>query len=325
MKILVIRLSSIGDIVLTTPVVRCLKQQIPDAEIHFAVKRQFLPVVASNPHIDQVHVFEGKLRCFIRQLKREEFDYVVDLHRNLRSGLIRVALMKPSGSFPKLNVRKWLLTGWKINYMPPVHIVDRYFKATKKLGVRDDGKGLDYFIPKGEEFDMASLPSAFRAGYIALVIGAKHATKRLPTHKLIALCNQLKSPVILIGGKEDEDIAGEVVRQTGPSVLSYCGKLSLHGSASLVRQAQVVITHDTGLMHIAAAFRKRIISIWGNTVPEFGMSPYLPENPGNSIIVEVKGLSCRPCSKIGYDECPKKHFRCMEEQDPREIIRTVGL
>jgi ADP-heptose:LPS heptosyltransferase len=319
-KILIIRFSSIGDIVLTSPVIRCIKQQVPGVEVHFAVKKAFLPVVEANPSIDKIHLLEDDLKALIKDLKKEKFDFIVDLHQNLRSMMIRFSLGTPSRGFPKLNIQKWLLAKFKIDLMPDVHIVDRYFKAAAKLGVSNDNKGLDYFIPAKDEFELNSLPETFRKGYTAFVIGAKHATKRLPEHKIISVCKKLDSPVLLLGGPEDAPIAGRISATCGPLVQSMCGKIGLNQSASLVRQADVVITHDTGLMHIAAAFRKQIISIWGNTVPKIGMYPYMPGDEEKSKIVEVKGLKCRPCSKLGYDRCPKGHFRCMEEIDESSVV-----
>jgi ADP-heptose:LPS heptosyltransferase len=322
-KILIIRFSSIGDIVLTTPVIRCLKQQIPGSEIHFAVKKAFFPLVEANPYIDKIHLLEDDLKGFAKKLKDEKFDFIVDLHQSLRSRYIRKALKVPSAGFPKINVRKWLLTRFKINIMPDVHLVDRYFKATSDLAVVNDGRGLDYYIPPKDEFDLASLPAGFREGFTAFVIGAKHATKRLPDHKIISICKKLDRPVILLGGPEDAGKAEIIAAACGPMILSMCGSLNLNQSASLVRQAEVVISHDTGLMHIAAAFRKKIISIWGNTVPAFGMYPYMPGDEEKSAIIEVKGLKCRPCSKLGYDHCPKGHFRCMEWIDEEAVRRAV--
>jgi ADP-heptose:LPS heptosyltransferase len=322
-KILIIRFSSIGDIVLTTPVIRCLKLQIPGSEIHFAVKKAFLPVVKANPYIDKIHILEDDLKGLTQKLKDEKFDFIVDLHQSLRSRKIRLSLGTPSHGFPKLNVRKWLLTKLKINLMPDVHVVDRYFKAASKLGIVNDGKGLDYFFPSADEYDLAKLPAGFRAGFAAFVIGAKHATKRLPDHKIISICKKLDMPVILLGGPEDAGKAEMIATACGPMVLSMCGSLNLNQSASLVKQAKVVITHDTGLMHIAAAFRKKIISIWGNTVPELGMYPYMPGDKEKSTIIEVNGLKCRPCSKLGYERCPKGHFKCMEWIDEERVKLTV--
>jgi ADP-heptose:LPS heptosyltransferase len=321
-KVLIIRLSSIGDIVLTTPVIRCLKQQLPDCELHFAVKEAFLPVIKANPSIDTIHVFKGNLREMVLSLRNENFDHIVDLHKNQRTFLIKSFLhlstfppFHPSTStFSKLNLRKWLLVNFKWNLLPDIHIVDRYFVAVKNLGIKNDGKGLDYFIPEDEEVDISQLPASFHNGFVAFVIGAKHFTKALPVQKVIDLIGSSSRPVILLGGPEDHDKGESIVATLASDhVFNACGQYTINQSASLIRQADKVITHDTGLMHISAAFQKDIISIWGNTVPEFGMYPYLPGKPGKSEILEVKGLSCRPCSKIGFDKCPKGHFRCMED------------
>jgi len=320
-KVLVIRLSSIGDIVLTTPVVRCIKQQLEDTEVHFAIKEEFHAVMKANPYVDKFHLFRGNLGELIASLKEEKFDFIVDLHHNQRTFLIKAALFSSSppllfssASFPKLNLKKWFLVNLKWNMMPDVHIVDRYFRAVMKLGVKNDGKGLDYFIPGDEEVDISHFPMSFPNGYVAFVIGAKHVTKTLPDEMIVDLIRSSARPFVLLGGPEDYE-KGEriIVALASDRVYNACGHYSINQSASLVRQAEKVITHDTGLMHIAAAFKKDIISVWGNTVPEFGMYPYLPEGEGASRIMEVKGLSCRPCSKIGFDKCPRGHFRCMME------------
>jgi ADP-heptose:LPS heptosyltransferase len=324
-KILIIRFSSIGDIVLTTPVIRCIKQQLPDAEVHFAVKKAFYPVLKANPYIDHFHLLEDDLSGFTQKLKAEKFDFIVDLHQSLRSRKIRLSLAIPSRGFPKLNLQKWLLAKFKIDLIPDIHIVDRYFKAASPLGVVNDGKGLEYFIPAEDVYDFINLPEQFRAGYTAFVIGAKHATKRLPVHKIISICKKLDKPVILLGGPEDAVIAAKIEVACGPKALSLCGKLNLNQSASLVKQARHVISHDTGLMHVAAAFRKPLVSIWGNTVPQFGMYPYMPGSEEKSVILEVKGLKCRPCSKLGFDKCPKGHFRCMEEISEEVVSRQSSV
>jgi ADP-heptose:LPS heptosyltransferase len=195
----------------------------------------------------------------------------------------------------------------------------------RKLKVVNDAKGLDYFIPSADEMKIGQLfPAAGETDFIAFVIGAKHVTKSLPEHKIIFICNKIVSPVILLGGLEDREKGERIASEAGGHVFNACGKLNINQSASVIKQASMVITHDTGLMHIAAAFKKEIISIWGNTIPEFGMYPYLPENPSKSHILEVKGLSCRPCSKLGYDICPEKHFKCMEEIPEIEILKIVS-
>jgi ADP-heptose:LPS heptosyltransferase len=312
-KILILRFSSIGDIVLATPAIRCIAKQVQGAEVHIATKPQFASILEANPYIGKVHTLPKDLSTLVAELKAERFDYIIDLHHNLRTSIIKARLGVKSYSFNKLNVKKFLITTFKINRLPDKHIVDRYIETASKLGVVNDGLGLDYFIRSAGEVDLQLLPVEFRNGYIGFVIGAKHATKRLPLERMIKLCMNIDYPVILLGGKEDSEIAGQIVTACKKPIYNACGKFNLDQSASLVKQANVVISHDTGLMHIAAAYNKKILSIWGNTIPEFGMYPYLPAP--ESQIFEVKGLSCRPCSKIGYNKCPKKHFACMNEID----------
>ena len=331
MKILIIRFSSIGDIVLTTPVVRCLKEQL-GVEVHFLTKRNFEKILLSNPHIDRVFSIDKKVSEVLELLKKEGYNAVIDLHANLRSLQVKFGLGVRSYSFDKLNFEKWLMTNLKINRLPPIHIVDRYLETVAPLGVKNDGKVLDFFIPKEDEINVLSnekglIPSNFfkngDSKYIAFVIGAAHATKRLPTEKIIEICNKIELPIFLIGGKEDAERGELIVSKSTTYIVNLCGKLNLNQSASIVRQAEKVITHDTGLMHIAAAFGKDIISIWGNTIPEFGMTPYLPT--ASSHIIEVENISCRPCSKIGHDACPKGHFSCMNKMDISSVIAALKI
>ena len=319
-KILIIRFSSIGDIVLTTPVIRCLATQLPQVEIHYLTKKIYTPLLEANPYIHHLHLYDGNLRDIQKKLKQENFDVIIDLHKNLRTFLVKMALGKKSYSFNKINLQKWLMVNFKINILPDKHIVDRYMETVKPLQVTNDGKGLDYFIPQKDEINLESLPATHQPGYIAFVIGAKFNTKKLPVRKIIAICQKIEKPIILLGGAEDRSEGHEVSLAAGELVYNACGKYSISQSASLVRQAQAVISHDTGLMHIAAAFKKNIVSVWGNTIPEFGMSPYLPiSDSAKSKIFEVQKLPCRPCSKLGYSKCPQKHFLCMESHDEVEI------
>lgn len=320
-KILIIRFSSIGDIVLTTPVVRCLKLQLPDAEVHYLTKKQYVPLLTANPYIGRIWEYEDNFGELLPELKKQKFDYIADLHKNARSAWVVLNLRRPSGTFPKLNLQKWLLAKFRIDLLPHVHIVDRYFSAVRKLGITNDGKGLDYFIPPADEVDISILPASHQAGYYAFVIGARHNTKIFPAERVATLCTRLPKPVVLLGGPEDRHRAILIASLAGTRAFNACGSFSINQSASLIRQSERVITNDTGLMHIAAALKKPVISVWGNTVPAFGMYPYLPEEMQYlSTIVEVKGLHCRPCSKLGYSACPKKHFNCMNLIDDDQIL-----
>lgn len=324
MKILIIRFSSIGDIVLTTPVIRCIKQQVKDAEVHFLLKKSFEPVLENNPFIDKKHLYEDDLRKIISDLKKERFDVVIDLQKNFRSFKIKSALGVKQFTFDKLNLQKWLLVNFKINFLPDKHIVDRYLEAVKTFGVINDGAGLDYFITKKDEEILDDLPSSHKDGYLAWVIGAKHNTKMLPIEKMISIGSKINSPIVLLGGIEDRERGDMLTKQDETKFFNACGKYSLNQSAALVKNSKRVISNDTGLMHIAAAFKKDIVSIWGNTIPEFGMYPYYGGDKISqkskvkndlSVVLEVKNLSCRPCTKIGFVSCPKGHFKCMNNID----------
>ena len=329
MKFLIIRFSSIGDIVLTTPVIRCLKMQVPDAEVHFLVKNSFRSVVEHNPYIDKLHVLAHSWELMIELLKTEDYDYIIDLQHNFKTLRIKKALSAGSGgnkksfSFYKLNIQKYFYTAFKINMLPKVHIVDRYLKTVESFGVKNDGAGLDYFIAAHEETKKEDIPASHSAGYMACVIGAAHGTKRWPVHKWIEFCKKMDHPVILLGGDEDVTSGDEIAAIDPIKVFNACGKFRINESADLVKKAKIVITNDTGLMHIAAAFKRPIISLWGNTVPSFGMKAYYGDSPVSDVIMQTNKLWCRPCSKIGYKKCPLGHFKCMEKIEANEVLEKV--
>lgn len=330
MKFLIIRFSSIGDIVLTTPVVRCLKKQIATAEIHYLTKSNYSAILASNPYITKSHYLDNNLKELMRELRREDFDYIIDLHNNVRSLKVKKELAKPVRSVKKINVKKWLYTSFKWNVLPRVHIVDRYLKTVEGFGVRNDGAGLDYFIGQDDQVKETDIPASHLAGYIGIVIGAALNTKKYPFHKVKELCEMIDHPIILLGGLEDADEGERIAAVDNIKIYNACGKFTLNESADLVRRAKLIVTNDTGLMHIATAFKRPTITLWGNTVPEFGMYPYYganylstQEHPPYDI-VEIKNLGCRPCSKIGYDKCPRDHFKCMELIQSGSVLERIN-
>lgn len=319
---MIIRFSSIGDIVLTTPVVRQLKTQLETAEIHFLTKQKYRCLLEANPYIDTIYSFDKKLAEVIPDLKREKYDYIIDLHHNTRSLRIKSSLKAKSFSFKKLNFEKWLLVNFKIDRLPKVHIVERYLDTVRTFGLKDDGKGLDFFIPENEKISLDNLPVEFSNGYVVLVLAGTYFTKRLPAEKYLPLIKDPRYRFILLGGEGEKEIAKSIMAVASGNVIDYCGKLNINQSASLVEQARLVISNDTGLMHIAAAFHKKILSVWGNTVPQLGMHPYLSAE--GSKMLEVNGLRCRPCSKLGKRQCPKKHFKCMNGIAEQSLIGWVA-
>ena len=330
MKFLVIRFSSIGDIVLTTPVVRCLKQQSPLSEVHYLTKPKFKTVIEPNPYIDKIHLLQDDWGKMIAELNEEKFDYVIDLHHNLRTFRVKNGLKVPAVSFNKLNFQKMVFVKLKWNVMPKhIHIIDRYMETVKPFGVENDGQGMDYFIPKDQEITEKDIPHSHQLGYIAIVIGASYFTKKLPVYKLQELCRAIDHPIILLGAKEEYAEAEQIASVDPIKVYNACGKFSLHESADLARKSKLVISHDTGLMHIAAALRKPIIAVWGSTTPSFGMVPYYGDNylahhaqPYDD--VQVPKLWCRPCTKFGRKKCPQGHFKCMKNISIEELVRNVN-
>ncbi len=325
-KFLIIRFSSIGDIVLTTPVIRCMRQQLEGAELHFLVKKNFKSIVEHNPYIDKIHVLQDDVNATLQALESENFDYIIDLHHNLRTLKIKNFLKDvPAFSFNKINIEKFLLTAFKINMLPDKHIVDRNIETVAHFGIVNDGMGLDYFVPEKDLVQTADIPTTHQDGYIALVVGASLATKKLPLHQLKLLCQAIQYPIILLGAKEEAAEGDELEAMDPTKIYNACGKFNINTSSDFTRRAKLVIAHDTGLMHIAAAFKKPIIAVWGNTVPAFGMYPYYGEKSTQRFYnSEVKPLWCRPCSKIGYKKCPLGHFKCMEKNDVHEIARLAN-
>lgn len=321
-KVLIVRFSSIGDIVLTSPIVRCLKTQRPDIVIHYLTKKNFLPIVEHNPYIDKILTISKEITEIIPQLKSEKYDFIIDLHNNLRSRRLSFVLGVKTFRFDKLNVEKWLLVNLKINKMPDIHIVDRYLASIKSLVSNCDNQGLDYFIGENDEQFGLKIKEEIGKKYHVLVLGGTYFTKQIPIEILKQIADESKLPLVLLGGNEDVEKA-KILEKA--DIINLCGKTSLNESAAVIKYAACVITSDTGLMHIAAAFKRKIISLWGNTVPEFGMYPYFPENlKENNLMFEVKNLSCRPCSKIGFTSCPQKHFDCMMKQDLSEILKALN-
>jgi ADP-heptose:LPS heptosyltransferase len=311
-KFLILRFSSIGDIVLTTPVIRCLKQQVSDAIVHYATKKSYKTILENNPNIDKIFLLEQSDNALIEQLKSEKYDYIIDLHNNIRTLKIKWKLGVKSYSFDKLNFQKWLLVNFKIDNLPKEHIVDRYLKTLVNFGVKNDARGLDYFIPEKDNFELNWVNNSNKNGFAVYAIGGQHFTKKLPINKMVQLAKTIKIPLVLVGGPEDFEKGKELIKELSADfwpglVINTCGKCNLNQSASIIQKAEIVYTHDTGMMHVASALKKKVFSIWGNTVPAFGMYPYGTEYE----VVENNKLGCRPCSKIGFSKCPRGHFNCM--------------
>jgi ADP-heptose:LPS heptosyltransferase len=214
--------------------------------------------------------------------------------------------------------------------MPEKHIVDRYFECVSKLGVKNDGLPGELFISSEDQVSVKDFFGCEENAFVAVAIGAQFQTKQMPNRLLKNMLKEIPVPIVLIGGKEDAQKAMELIQMLPEKQIhSACGTFSLMQSASIVKKAKVLLTGDTGMMHIAACFNRNIVSVWGNTIPELGMYPYQPSQKALFSIHEVDALSCRPCSKIGFQKCPKGHFKCMNLQDvdaiKTDLIQRINL
>lgn len=310
-KVLIIRFSSIGDIVLTTPVIRNLKNQMYDGvEIHYLTKTGFRSLVDANPNVTKVYSIEKSTNEVIDDLKNEHYDYVIDLHKNLRSGRVKRGLKMLSFSFEKLNWQKWLLVNFGINKLPDVHIVDRYMDSLKAFGIENDNKGLDFFWSEKSRDEPIDIPISHQKGFVTVGIGAAHWRKKPYEKQYVQICKNLNYPVVLLGGPGEAEEGNRIAEAAGTLVYNAAGKSSLEMSARLIAESKVLITPDTGIMHIAAALKKPIVSLWAATVPDFGMYPY--QNEALNEMIQADHLTKRPCSKLGT-KCKYKECKCIED------------
>ncbi|OAQ42409.1 glycosyl transferase [Pedobacter psychrophilus] len=310
-----------GDIIYTSPIIRCLKQQLPNAEIHYLTKSNFKFLLDYNPYITQLHLLKPKLRDTIKELKAERFDYVIDLHNSLRSTLVKIQLGIKSSTYKKERFKKWLALKARINLIKPDHLVDRYLKAVEFLGVINDGKPINYFLPENTPSLPEIIPDYYAKPYIAFIIGATHFTKRMPNEKVISLCKRIELPVILLGGEDVKTNAAVISEALPNKIINLVGQISLNESVTVVKNAAQVIGFDTGLTHISEAFNKKLTTIWGSTIPELlGVQPYQVMKHYEAGVT----LSCRPCSKFGLSACPKGHFKCMKDINEDLIIDFIA-
>jgi len=308
-KILVIRLSAMGDIVLTTPVIRALNQQLK-AKIDFLTKPQYVSLLESNTYINRIFSLNDKVDF----LQKNKYDYVVDLQNNLRSWQIRSKIQTKSFVFNKKTLRRYLLIYFGIDLLKN-HVVDRYFATVASLNVVNDNQGLDFNVSSSVKPEFNTSQS-----YIAWCIGGTHNPKKLSAKQITQVVSKLKIPVVLLGGNNDLDIAKEIINNGEcKSVYNFCGKLSVQESSYLIKESKMLLTNDTGMMHIASALKMPIISFWGCTKPSLGFTPYMTD-PSSIKIISKR--SAKPCSKHGK-HCKYGKNGCIKEIDPQLIYDSV--
>ena len=332
-KTLIFRLSSIGDIVLTTPFIRLWHAKYPAVEIEFAVRKEYADLLRYHPAISRLHeidVSEGRegLIRWRSYFQKQNFDSVFDLHNNFRTKFMRSGLDVPAHVIDKRTVQRWILVKTKLNlFRQIIPVAERYIEAAKSCGIKPDREGAELFVPQ-QISDRVREKIASRFGtetksIVAICPGSKHFTKRWPVEFYSALTKRIletATAVILLGGTEDKSLADIIMRSAGDSLYNACEEFSLLETVAAIDQCKAVVSNDSGLMHIACARKKPVISIFGSSVKEFGFFPY----HADSKIFEVDGLRCRPCSHIGRDSCPKQHFQCMKKIEPDMIFDELS-
>ncbi|MCF8242314.1 MAG: glycosyltransferase family 9 protein [Melioribacteraceae bacterium] len=317
-KILIIRLSSLGDVLLTSPFVRGIKQKYPASNIDFLVRQEFSDTVKFNPNLNNIFTIERDKDYggTISELKNKRYDLVIDLQNNFRSQLITVKLKTKIFRFNKPNIKKMLLVNFKWNLFNSVKEIPLRYAETLP-GIKLDEKGLELFVPGEIKPQIES--SVINIGFAP---GSKHFSKMWPAGYFIELGNLLSEKgkrIILFGGKDDKVICAELEEKIKGAV-NLCTDNDLLQTAADMKQCSMILCNDSGLMHTACAVDVPVIAIFGSTVKEFGFAPYNVD----SLVIENNSLTCRPCSHIGRSDCPKKHFKCMLELTPGLVLESIN-
>lgn len=316
-KILIVRLSSLGDILLTTPLIRSLKKKYPTIEIHFLLREEYQDLLLYNPHISKLITIKREDSYLKTEdvLSKYKYDFVIDLQNNLRSRVLTHSLHCSKVRFKKLSWQKFFLVKLKVNMLSNAPAIPMRYASVIK-GLELDKEGLELYT---REKQSESLRGA--TNLVGFCPGSRHFTKMWPKEYFIELGKILIDNgfnIVLFGGKDDQQLCSEI-----KSDLSRCIDLSndniILQTAANMKLCNAIICNDSGLMHIACAFGIPVVAIFGSTVKEFGFSPYNCKN----LILENKSLSCRPCSHIGKSYCPKKHFNCMREIKPQFVFNSL--
>jgi heptosyltransferase-2 len=338
-KILVIRFSSIGDIVLSTPLLRILHVSFPYCQIDFVVRKEYAELVRNNTNLNHIYEFDAKtglsgLRKLKNQLRAEQYDLILDIHNSLRSRYLRWMLGADDAVIINKHIfaRTMLILLKKNFYHSVVSVADRYIEPVQKYGIENDGKGLELYISDEIRAQAAAKMKKMEMPGSGTMIGfcpsAKHATKCWPQEYFeelgVKLSKDFRAKILLFGGSQDKEKCSSIAHAINSlsdegRAIDLSGELSLLESAIAMEACTLIVTNDSGLMHVASAMKKKVVAIFGPTVREFGFFPVGTE----SVTVERNVLYCRPCSHIGSKTCPEGHFRCMKEILVDEVIKSI--
>lgn len=327
MDVLIINFKGADDIIFSTPLIRALKVQLDDTNIHYLTDISTKAVLTDNPYLSKIHGLKFNVYNLIRFFFHNHFDLIIDLENNFTSRFVLLTSRSRVFRLKHQRLVEALMVRLKINKLTNQHLVDRMIETIASLKVKNDDLPLDYFIPDTHDVPQEWLPREFQKGYVVFCLQAPYETRRLPLKRMIELCDKINKPIILLGdqtdflsaefiynffSKSDRDKAYEEgLLELNKKAIIYnaCGKFNIHQRASIIKRSKYVFTFDSDYIAIASAFKKDIISIWGNTIVDFGRYPYHTR----FTVLENNKLSCRPCAVTGYARCPLKHFKCMND------------
>ncbi len=337
-KILIIRFSSLGDILLASPLLRVVRKRFPAAQIDFLVKKEYADLVRYNPNI--THVIQMNrgdwpdLRSMGSVIRKQKYDVIIDLHNGLRSRYIRMTARCPRRSvIDKRLISRFLLVHTKRNfYRDIVPVTQRYLETAKLLGIEDDGGGLDIDVPAEIQSLVDARLNKYHLDRFDRVVGfaptARHFTKRWPQEKFVECGVELlkngSSKILIFGAKHEAEYCGDIAHLInnaagGPGAENLAADFSILETGAAMDRCDVIISNDSGLMHLAAARKKKLVAIFGSTVREFGFFPFRSD----AAVIENIGLRCRPCSHIGRESCPKGHFKCMMDISVAQVVSAA--
>ncbi|MCS7189029.1 MAG: glycosyltransferase family 9 protein [Bacteroidia bacterium] len=306
-----------GDVILTTPLIRALVRKFPEAEVHFLTRSSYEPLLAYHPLLKAVHSWPPS-----RSLRKILWTGIIDLQKNLRTLALRWQFRyKYFTTFPKENYKKWKMVNFH-HIVPLQHVVLRYGEALRSWGIKpEELERLEVHIPSSVEQQIRAelREKAVDKPWLAVGLGGTYATKRWPLEYYEEFLNSWGWPTILLGGVAEKELAAYLAGKLRFPVIVGAGRYSLLETAAAIKEASLLLSHDTGTAHLGAAMGTPTAVIWGNTIPQFGMTPwYVPH-----VNIEVSSLPCRPCSKLGFDRCPKGHHKCMRLLTPDYVARIL--
>ncbi len=321
-------MSSLGDILLTTPLLRAIRTRHPDAWISYVTKTAFIPLLADNPRIDELIPYDPaeSLGTLIERLRVGQYTHRLDLHGSLRSRALRLRVPGKWRGYPKHRLARTALIRTKRNiYRDTRHVVERYFDAARDLDVKPDDKPLEFFIRR-EMLDQANDFLRDRGlgddrTLVAVCPGAQHATKRWPVRHwqdLVTLLTTRGYDVVVLGGPAERQLGEEVAAAGGDHAASAAGLFEIGVAAALLKRSARAVTGDSGLLHLASAVGTPLVGLYGPTVRPFGFFPYRAK----ATVLELP-LDCRPCSAMGGPVCPLGHHRCLIDINPDQVFEAV--